>query len=67
MNKQREVIYDLRRSVLESDDMSKILIVDDDRRYAVNEYCYDHLFAGGEEMVFDTEGLDNYLKAYLSL
>jgi len=60
MNKQREVIYDLRRSVLESADMKDLILeaVDDAAHQAVIGY----LFSGEEEMTFDVEGLDHYLK-----
>ena len=60
MNRQREVIYDLRRSVLESADMKGLIMeaIED----AVNGAVMQYLFSGGEEMSFDVEGLDNYLK-----
>jgi len=60
MNKQREVIYDLRRSVLESTDMKDLVegAIED----AVFQSVMGHLFSGDEEMTFDVEGLENYLK-----
>jgi len=60
MNKQREVIYNLRRSVLESTDMKDLILetIDDTVRQSV----MDHLFSGEEEITFDIEGLENYLK-----
>ncbi len=60
MNRQREVIYNLRRTVLESTDMKGLIMeaVEDSVNGAVTQY----LFSGGEEMSFDVEGLDNYLK-----
>jgi len=60
MNRQREVVYDLRRSVLESDNMKDLILetIEDTVYQAVS----DHLFSGAEEMTFDIEGLDNYLK-----
>ena len=62
MNKQREVIYDLRRSVLESDDVKDLILetIED----TVGQTIAVHLFSEGEnkEIIFDIEGLDNYLK-----
>ena len=57
MNRQREVIYDLRRSVLESTDMKHLIMeaVED----AADGAVVQHLFSGGEEISFDIEGLDN--------
>ncbi|MCK5083649.1 MAG: preprotein translocase subunit SecA, partial [Candidatus Omnitrophica bacterium] len=60
MNRQREVIYDLRRSVLESSDMKGLIMeaIED----SVDASVMQHLFSGAEEISFDVEGLDNYLK-----
>jgi len=62
MNKQREVIYDLRRSVLESTDMKHLILetIED----TVYHNVFSHLFSEGEnkEIMFDIEGLENYLK-----
>ncbi len=60
MNRQREVVYDLRRSVLESSDMKDLIIeaIEDAANGAVMQY----LFSGAEEIAFDIEGLDSYLK-----
>jgi len=60
MNKQREVIYDLRRSVLESTDMKHLILetIDD----AVHQAVINHLFSGEEEITFDIAGLEEYLK-----
>ena len=60
MNRQREVIYDLRRSVLESHDMKDLIL--ETIKDAVHQAVFDYLFSGAEEMTFDIEGLDNYLK-----
>lgn len=62
MNKQREAIYSLRRTILESDDV-KYLILDaiEDVVYLMTE---QYLFSGKEEeMSWDIEGLEVYLKA----
>jgi preprotein translocase subunit SecA len=59
MNRQREVIYSLRRSVLESSDMKDLIV--DAIEDAVNAAVIQYLFAG-EEVAFDVEGLDTYLK-----
>ena len=61
MNRQREVIYDLRRSILESTDMKNLIMeaIED----AVDGAIMQYLFSGNEEISFDVEGLDNYLKS----
>jgi len=60
MNKQREVVYDLRRSVLENSDVKDLILraMEDAVDGAVTEY----LFSGEEEITFDVEGLDTHLK-----
>ncbi|HQP09975.1 MAG TPA: preprotein translocase subunit SecA, partial [Candidatus Omnitrophota bacterium] len=59
MNRQREVIYELRRSVLEGSDMKDLIIeaVEDAVSGAVMQYLFS-----GSEASFDIEGLDQYLK-----
>jgi preprotein translocase subunit SecA len=63
MNRQREVVYDLRRSVLESRDVKGLILeaVKDAARGAVDQYLYSN--GSDPEAVSDIEGLDNYLKA----
>lgn len=66
MNKQREVIYNLRRSILESDNVYHVV------EEAVSDTIYNavgqHLFSEGEEEVrWDFEGLLNYLQTNFGL
>ena len=59
MNRQREVIYDMRRSVLESYDVKdQILRAIED---TVKETVLQYLFSGEGEMAYDMEGLENQL------
>jgi len=50
----------LRRSVLENTDMKDMIL--ETVEGTVNQAVMQHLFSGEEEMTFDVEGLDNYLK-----
>jgi len=60
MNKQREVIYDLRRDILESTDV-KYMIIESIQDLAY-EIVYQYLFTDTTENSWDIEGLDVYLK-----
>ncbi|MCB9747250.1 MAG: preprotein translocase subunit SecA [Candidatus Omnitrophica bacterium] len=61
MNKQREVIYNMRRDILESSNIKNLVLeaIDETVRAAVQQY----LFVGTEEEKWDFEGLHVYLKA----
>jgi len=61
MNKQREVIYGMRRSILESENVKDLVLeaIEDITEGVVTQYLY----AGGEEMHFDVDGLEVYLKS----
>jgi len=60
MNKQREVIYDLRRDILESTDVKYMIIESiQDLAYGI---VYQYLFTDTTENSWDIEGLDVYLK-----
>ncbi len=61
MNRQREVIYNLRRDVLESEDVKYLIVqaIED----AAEDIVAQHLFEDGqEESGWDIEGLETYLK-----
>lgn len=60
MNRQREVIYDLRRMVLESDDIKHLVV--EAIEGVVDAAVADHLFVEGKEDHWDFDGLNNYLK-----
>ena len=60
MNRQREVIYSIRRYVLESHDV-KHLMLESIEQLAAGVVA-THVLAGQEETGFDVEGLDIYLK-----
>jgi len=61
MNKQREVIYSMRRSILESQDVKNLIseAIED----MVDRLVAHYLFATGEEVTFDVDGLEVYLKS----
>jgi len=61
MNRQREVIYDMRRYILESSNVKDMILesIDD----AVNSTVMAHLYTEGNDATFDVEGLSVYLKA----
>jgi len=63
MNRQREVIYDLRRSVLESEDVKDLVLeaIEDVGASVVGQYLFSQ--GQGEEVAFDIDGLNVYLKA----
>ncbi len=60
MNRQREVIYSMRRSVLESGNVKHL--ISDAMIQLVQETVARYLFASGSSEGFDVEGLDTYLK-----
>jgi len=60
MNKQREVIYSLRREILESRDVKNLIL--EAIADTVDASVYQHLFAQQEEMKWDVEGLLGYLE-----
>jgi len=61
MNKQREAIYSMRRMVLESDNIKpRILEAIEDVVYGMIE---QYLFTGSDEVAWDMEGLEVYLKS----
>ncbi|MFC1510240.1 preprotein translocase subunit SecA [Candidatus Omnitrophota bacterium] len=60
MNRQREVIYNLRRLVLERDDIKNMII--DSLRDVVGFSVLQYLFTGEEEQQWDIDGLQGYLK-----
>jgi len=59
MNRQREVIYDMRRSVLESEDVKDVIV--ESVAGAVDSTMAQYLFSEQNED-WDIEGLDVYLK-----
>ncbi len=61
MNKQREAIYALRRDVLESRNVQHR--IQEALADSVDMIVQEFLFAGGEEVRWDVEGLTVYLKA----
>jgi preprotein translocase subunit SecA len=65
MNKQREVIYDMRRTVLEREDVKDyIMEAIEDLVYGVVD---QHLSMQTEEETFDAEGLHAYFKTTFDL
>ena len=62
MNRQREVIYDLRRTILESSDIRDQILgyIEETLQNAIPQYLNTQQ---GEEVVADAEGLDVYLKS----
>jgi preprotein translocase subunit SecA len=60
MNRQREVIYAMRRSILDSRNV-KYLILESIDRLAGDIVAF-YLFSGQTETAFDVDGLDVYLK-----
>ncbi len=60
MNRQREVIYDLRRMVLETDDIKYVVV--EAIEGLVSAVVADHLFVEGKEDQWDFDGLNSYLK-----
>ena len=65
MNRQREVIYDMRRMILEIDDV-KFLIEEAVDGVLAAEISR-HLFRENDEEAWDFEGLNNYLKTAFHL
>jgi len=61
MNRQREVIYDMRRLVLESSDIKYLII--DAIQSVIAPAVNDHLFTQRAENEWDFEGLNAYLKS----
>lgn len=59
MNRQREVVYSLRRQILESDEVKNIIIEYIQQFIAVT--VEDYLFTKKEEQTFDTDGLILFL------
>jgi preprotein translocase subunit SecA len=60
MNKQREAIYHLRRSILNSDDVKARIIAS--LADVVNIITQEYLFSAKEETGWDWAGLETYLK-----
>lgn len=60
MNRQREVVYNLRRSVLERENIKSLIV--DSLRDVVGFVVMQHLFSGEEEQQWDIDGLMAYLK-----
>ncbi len=64
MNRQREVIYDLRRTVLEQDDIKDMIV--EALGDVIAEEVAQHLYARAEEGDLDIEGLALYLKTHFN-
>jgi len=64
MNRQREVVYELRREVLEKDDIKEMILVAIED--VIAEEVGHYLFTQAEEVNFDVEGLAIYLKAHFN-
>ncbi|MGE0268556.1 MAG: preprotein translocase subunit SecA [Candidatus Omnitrophota bacterium] len=60
MNRQREVIYDLRRLVLESSDIKYLIF--DAIQSVISPAVNEHLFTPGKEDEWNFDGLNAYLK-----
>ncbi|MBF0384538.1 MAG: preprotein translocase subunit SecA [Candidatus Omnitrophica bacterium] len=60
MNKQREVIYDLRRDILESSDVKEMVVAA--MRDLVARVVKEYLYIEKPENTWDIEGLQAYLK-----
>jgi len=62
MNRQREVIYDMRRTILESTDIKEQMTdyITETLQTMIKEHLYKP--QGEEEMSYDTQGLEVYLK-----
>ena len=69
MNKQREAIYGLRRSILDSESIKDRIweAGEDTVAVTVEQYLFSGSAAGDAEMAWDVEGLEVYLRSKFDL